>query len=249
MPTTTALLTFIAALVVLEITPGPDIMLVIARGIRQRRRIALLTVVGMIFVAGVVQVGLLVLGIASLLQAYPAGLTALKWAGALYMLYLGVRMIASSLGGQKTKRLAVSRISDWSVVREGTINSQPEIPALHVRLPAAVRRSGFRSGVDPARRSGHHPEAGRHPLAGLGGVGIPHHRPMALPLARPAGLAAAFHGRGDDRPEIEGCCSPAIRDRLPRRGRKPGDLPAVQGAAMAMPFANASCRVCGWWSV
>jgi threonine/homoserine/homoserine lactone efflux protein len=121
-PETSALLTFIAALIVLEITPGPDMMLVLARGIGQGRRIALLNVVGMIFVAGVVQVGLLVLGVASLLQAYPASLVALQWAGAVYMLYLGVRMILSSLRG-RDKPLAVTHRSPWSAIREGALNN------------------------------------------------------------------------------------------------------------------------------
>jgi len=118
------LLTFVAALFVLEITPGPDMMLVLARGIGQGRRVALLTVVGMVFVAGVVQVGLLVLGVASLLKAYPAGLMALQWAGAAYMLYLGARMVWSSFGDAgAAKRLAATEVSDWRAVREGTINS------------------------------------------------------------------------------------------------------------------------------
>ncbi len=116
------LLTFVAALFVLEITPGPDMML--ARGIGQGRRVALLTVVGMIFVAGVVQVGLLVLGVASLLKAYPAGLMLLQWVGAAYMLYLGARMVWSSFGdAAESKRLAATEVSDWRAVREGTINS------------------------------------------------------------------------------------------------------------------------------
>lgn len=123
MPDTSALLLFIAALAVLEITPGPDMMLVLARGIGQGRRTALLTVVGMIFVAGVVQVGLLVLGVASLLQAYPLGLAVLQWAGAAYMLYLGARMILASLGSRERKRLAVRPASDWTAIREGTFNS------------------------------------------------------------------------------------------------------------------------------
>jgi threonine/homoserine/homoserine lactone efflux protein len=117
-------LTFVAALFVLEITPGPDMMLVLARGIGQGRRVALLTVVGMIFVAGVVQVGLLVLGVASLLKAYPAGLIFLQWVGAAYMLYLGARMVWSSFGdAAESKRLAATEVSDWRAVREGTINS------------------------------------------------------------------------------------------------------------------------------
>jgi threonine/homoserine/homoserine lactone efflux protein len=122
-PTISTLLTFLAALLVLEITPGPDMMLVIARGIGQGRRIAFLTVVGMVFLAGVVQVGLLVLGVTSLLQAYPSGLVALQWAGALYMLYLGARMIRASFGSHKDRRLSLTRISDWSAIRQGALNS------------------------------------------------------------------------------------------------------------------------------
>ena len=98
-------------------------MLVIARGIGQGRRVAILTVVGMIFVAGIVQVALLVLGVASLLQAYPTSLVLLQWAGALYMLYLGFRMILSSMRGHDGKRPIAAEISDWTAVREGTLNS------------------------------------------------------------------------------------------------------------------------------
>ncbi|RJT39552.1 LysE family translocator [Mesorhizobium waimense] len=123
MPDTSILLTFVAALILLEITPGPDMMLVIARGIAQGRRVATLTVVGMIFVAGAVQVSLLVLGVASLLQAYPASLVVLQWIGAFYLLYLGLTMIVSSLGDRTKKRPAVARISDWVAVRDGAINS------------------------------------------------------------------------------------------------------------------------------
>jgi threonine/homoserine/homoserine lactone efflux protein len=123
MPTLSALLTFLAALFFLEISPGPDMMLVLARGIGQGRRIAFLTVVGMIFVAGFVQVGLLVLGLASLLKAFPAALTLLQWAGAAYMLYLGIRMIMTSMSGEKRTVATPAQISDWDAVRQGAINS------------------------------------------------------------------------------------------------------------------------------
>jgi threonine/homoserine/homoserine lactone efflux protein len=122
MPDTSTLFTFLAALIVLDLTPGPDMMLVVARGIGQGRRIALLTVVGMVFVAGFVQVGLLVLGVASLLQAYPASLLIMQWVGAAYLLYLGVRMILSSREGEEKKVSDAGR-SDWAAVREGSINN------------------------------------------------------------------------------------------------------------------------------
>ncbi|MBB3558926.1 threonine/homoserine/homoserine lactone efflux protein [Rhizobium sp. BK512] len=124
MPDASTFLTFFIALAVLDITPGPDMMLIVARGVGQGRRIALLTVAGMVLVAGVVQVGLLVLGLASLLKAYPSALIVLQWAGAAYLLYLGGRMIWASFrhhpdgGGLKTKP-----VSGWTAVREGALNN------------------------------------------------------------------------------------------------------------------------------
>lgn len=113
---------FLIALLLLELSPGPDMMLILARGIGQGRRIALLTMVGMIFVAGAVQVGLLVLGLASLIAAYPAALTVIRWIGAAYLVFLGVKLLHSSLrpgGGIRT----VADVSDWQAVWQGAVNS------------------------------------------------------------------------------------------------------------------------------
>lgn len=122
MPDTPVLLTFLTALFFLEVTPGPDMMLVMARGVGQGRRIALLTMVGMVFVAGVLQVGLLVLGVASLLQAHPVALQGLKWVGAAYLFYLGARMLCASLG-DPVRRVTLGRASASQAVREGAINN------------------------------------------------------------------------------------------------------------------------------
>lgn len=123
MPDASTFLTFLVALAFLEITPGPDMMLIVARGVGQGRRTALLTVVGMIFVAGAVQVSLLVLGLASLVAAYPSALIALQWAGAAYLIYLGARMIKASFGPQSGARHKAKPVSGWKAVRDGTLNS------------------------------------------------------------------------------------------------------------------------------
>ncbi|MFP3542373.1 LysE family translocator [Rhizobium sp. SIMBA_035] len=123
MPDASIFLTFLIALAVLEITPGPDMMLVIARGVGQGRRTALLTVAGMVFVAGAVQVGLLVLGLASLVAAYPSALHVLQWLGAAYLIYLGIRMVWASFAHQSSERLKSRPVSGWKAVREGTLNS------------------------------------------------------------------------------------------------------------------------------
>jgi len=122
MPGMEAMISFAVALFFLEITPGPDMMFVISRGVGQGRRIALLSVFGMVFVSGIVQVALLVLGIASLLQAYPSALTALRYVGAAYLAWLGIRLFGSIMQGHQ-QTVAVPKVSGWSAVRDGTINN------------------------------------------------------------------------------------------------------------------------------
>lgn len=123
MPDASTFLTFLVALAILELTPGPDMMLIVARGVGQGRKIALLTAVGNIFIAGSIQVALLVMGLASLLAAYPAALTVLQVAGAAYLFYLGMRMVRRSFRPMGDIAVDAPRVSGWTAVREGALNS------------------------------------------------------------------------------------------------------------------------------
>ncbi len=113
---------FGVGLLALQITPGPDMMLVIGRGVGQGRRIAVLTALGMTVAAGLVQVTLLVLGVASLLAATPLALTALRWVGAAYLVWLGAKLIRGSFGEHAGAR-AAAPVSAWRAVREGMVNN------------------------------------------------------------------------------------------------------------------------------
>lgn len=117
-----ALVAFAVALFFLELSPGPDMMLVVGRGIGQGRKIALLTVVGSVFVSGSVQVALLVLGVASLLQTHPLALEVLRWMGAVYLLWYGLRLICSFQGVTNSDSVTPTT-SNWTAVRDGTINN------------------------------------------------------------------------------------------------------------------------------
>ncbi|OEI72513.1 LysE family translocator, partial [Enterobacter sp. ku-bf2] len=121
MPSIETFITFLLALTLLEISPGPDMMLTIARGVGQGRRIALFTVLGNVFVAGFVQVSFLVLGLVAVVHAWPVALDLLRWAGAAYLMWLGIKMIATS--GTDTRLRKTAKISDWSAVKEGALNS------------------------------------------------------------------------------------------------------------------------------
>lgn len=81
---------FISAAVLLTIMPGPDILFVITQSITRGRK------AGMVFAAGlctglIAHVTAVSLGISVLLMSSPLAFTILKFAGAAYLLYLGVK--------------------------------------------------------------------------------------------------------------------------------------------------------------
>ncbi|MER9225035.1 LysE family translocator [Mesorhizobium sp. M0664] len=84
---------FVGTVILMQMPPGPDSLLVIARGIGQGRDVALFTVLGMTLGAGMVQLPLLALGISSLLQASPFAFAMLRWMGAAYLVWLGSRLV------------------------------------------------------------------------------------------------------------------------------------------------------------
>ena len=86
---------FLLASLVLAITPGPGVFYIVARSISQGRRSGLVSVaavalgnLGNSFAASV--------GLAALFFASSQAFTIVKYAGALYLLYMGVQMLRSS---------------------------------------------------------------------------------------------------------------------------------------------------------
>jgi threonine/homoserine/homoserine lactone efflux protein len=92
MPTLTTYSAFLLAALAMQLVPGPETVLVLSRGIGEGRRVAIWTVVGMTLVAGAVQLPLLALGIASIVQSSPLAFDVLRFAGALYLVWLGCRL-------------------------------------------------------------------------------------------------------------------------------------------------------------
>ncbi|MEU7138884.1 LysE family translocator [Nocardia sp. NPDC046473] len=87
---TSNLLAFLAAATVLIIVPGPGVLFTIGRALTLGRRAALLSVAG--HCVGVFVALLLVaVGLGTLLMASSLALTVIKFAGALYLMYIGVQ--------------------------------------------------------------------------------------------------------------------------------------------------------------
>jgi threonine/homoserine/homoserine lactone efflux protein len=83
---------FLLTVYVLILIPGPSVLFVVSRGVALGRRAALATVLGNAM-GFAVQLTLVAIGIGSIVARSDAVFTALKLAGAAYLVYLGLRNI------------------------------------------------------------------------------------------------------------------------------------------------------------
>jgi threonine/homoserine/homoserine lactone efflux protein len=89
---------FIAAGLLLNITPGPDLLFIIGRATAQGVRAAVAAALG-IAAGCLIHTGAVALGVAALLAASSAAFEAVKLAGAAYLLYLGLRLLLARPAG------------------------------------------------------------------------------------------------------------------------------------------------------
>lgn len=94
MPDLPHLLAFIAAGWLLNLTPGPDVLYVVTNSLRSGVRAGI--VAGLGITAGCfVHIFAAAVGVGTLMATSAAAFTVLKYIGAAYLLYLGVRMVLS----------------------------------------------------------------------------------------------------------------------------------------------------------
>src|SRR5215467_7644082 len=96
------LLLFASIIVVLALTPGPDVIYITTRGVAQGRRAALLSTAG-ICIGYLVYTMLAALGLSALLQSSAIVFDIVRYAGAIYLIYLGIRILLSRHGGPLTQ--------------------------------------------------------------------------------------------------------------------------------------------------
>ena len=118
MPLSNIVLFFTTAIVMI-CTPGPDIIYVSTRGISQGRVIALLSTLG-VCIGYIVHTALAVLGLSALLQASATAFEIIRYAGAAYLLYLGIYTLLSKQSliptSNETKPVKRSKIVSQGVI-------------------------------------------------------------------------------------------------------------------------------------
>ncbi|HET9450008.1 MAG TPA: LysE family translocator, partial [Aggregicoccus sp.] len=128
----------------LNVTPGPDMLYVIARSASEGRRAGVASALG---IAGgtVFHTLAVVLGLSSLLLAVPFAYDAVRLGGAAYLVYLGLRALLRPAAAGEGPR--VERASLWAIFRQGVVTNvlNPKVALFFLAfLPQFV---------DPARGS------------------------------------------------------------------------------------------------
>lgn len=111
------LLFFLSASLALNLTPGNDMMFVIGQSLRGGTRSGIAAGLG-IATGSLVHLALVAMGLAVVLARYPAVFTAIRYAGAAYLVYMAVRTLRS---GPALLRPAPGEASAWLAWRDGTV--------------------------------------------------------------------------------------------------------------------------------
>lgn len=90
--TTDSLLLFIAAGLLLNLTPGPDVLYIVSHALRSGARAGMVAALG-ITTGCFVHIIAAAVGVSALMAASATAFTVLKWAGAAYLVYVGIRLL------------------------------------------------------------------------------------------------------------------------------------------------------------
>ncbi|TCL08950.1 threonine/homoserine/homoserine lactone efflux protein [Shimia isoporae] len=88
-------LTFVAASTALLLIPGPTILLVLSYALTQGRKVAVATAAG-VALGDLIAMTASLLGLGAVVLASATAFTVLKWVGAVYLIWLGFKMLRSA---------------------------------------------------------------------------------------------------------------------------------------------------------
>jgi RhtB (resistance to homoserine/threonine) family protein len=130
------LLAFVGVAAVIVVVPGPDMALVLRNGLQGGRRAALATALGID--AGLVVWALAAaLGIAALLHASATAFTLLKLAGAVYLAWLGLRLLVDSFRRRRPEgRTPGPPVAPRAAFRQGLLTNlaNPKVAVVYTTL-------------------------------------------------------------------------------------------------------------------
>lgn len=115
---------FFTAIFFLVLSPGPDLILISTYSSTKGFKSGMMISFG-VFIAGIIQTVLVALGLGLLMQSAPLLVYIIKIVGAVYFLWIGIKMIKSWFLNQQelTKQKYVKRTSNINLISKGLLNN------------------------------------------------------------------------------------------------------------------------------
>jgi RhtB (resistance to homoserine/threonine) family protein len=113
-------LLFLVAAVMLNIAPGPDTIYVVTRSVAQGRRAGMLSSFG-VCSGALIHTFAAAFGLSAILAASAYAFQAVKYAGAAYLVYLGVKSILEKRGPLHIDSCGDAALSNWHLFRQGVM--------------------------------------------------------------------------------------------------------------------------------
>ena len=115
-------MTFLAAALLLNVSPGPDIAFILGKAITGGAHTGLLAMLG-IWGGTMIHVVLATAGLSAVLATSAAAFTIVKWVGAAYLVWLGIQALRSKGGSFLSETGAPRSASAWKTFRQGVLVS------------------------------------------------------------------------------------------------------------------------------
>ena len=120
MPSIEALIAFTVAALIMNISPGPSNLYVMARSIAQGTKGGIVAAAGLA-TGSLVHVLATVLGLSAIFEHSPTLYTGVKLAGAAYLIYLGVKYWSANKSNTNNEVSTTTKKPLWSVFKESII--------------------------------------------------------------------------------------------------------------------------------
>jgi len=118
LPEAPALLLFVSASLALLLTPGPAVFYILARSVDQGRVAGIVSTLG-VATGSLVHIAATALGVAALIASSAIAFALLKYVGAAYLVYLGVRRILARAPGAPV--IAAPPAGLWRIFWQGVV--------------------------------------------------------------------------------------------------------------------------------
>jgi len=109
--------TFLVAAVLLNLSPGPDIAFILAQTARNGQRSGFAAMFG-IWSGAFLHVLFAAIGLSAILATSATAFTAVKWIGAIYLVWLGIQALKSD-GASYSNDTEVARVSNIKIYQQG----------------------------------------------------------------------------------------------------------------------------------